>query len=136
MGDDAVLTRPRRSDINKQFKAGPNIRRTRRLYDRISTSKDYKFGELTAFFYYYNEDQDDAWQGDISRDYPTHITEQIKQNVISVLSKVNPDPHAPDPQVSLTFEWYPNDPKGVTMTVDATGNAYTMKISGLRPPPG
>jgi hypothetical protein len=136
MGDDPVLVRPGIPDINGQFTAGKNIRRTRRLYDRIKNRKsegDYNFGELTAFLNNFTEDQDDKWQGDIKRDYPDDkVIEIIKQNVVAVLSKVHPDdPHTP---ISLTIEWYPTDPKGVTMTSDSAGEAYTMKISGFRAP--
>ena len=138
MSDDIILARPGSPDINKQFQAN-KIRRTRRIYDRIKNrnSGDYNFGELTSFFYGYDENQDDSWQGDIKDNYPTHIIEQIKQNVISVLSQVNPNPHAPDPVVSLTFVWDETaTPVGVTMTYDSAHHAYTMKISGLKAPAG
>jgi hypothetical protein len=138
MGDDNALVRPGQRDINGQFRAGTQIRRTRRIYDRIKNrnkSEDYNFGELTSFFHRYDEDQDEAWQRDIKQFYTDedpNIVEKIKQNVITVLSKVNPNDL--NPRTSLTIEWYPNDPKGVTMNVDATGFAYTMKISGFREP--
>ncbi|SRR5713101_3214069 len=133
MGDDIVLVRPGSPDINDQFKAGNKIRRTRRIYDRIKDRNNgsYNFGELTAFFYGYDEDQDDRWQDDIKNNYPTYIIDQIKQNVITVLSKVDPhDPHSP---ISLTFVWS-KGPVGVTMTSDSAGHAYTMTISGLKEP--
>ena len=134
MGDDLVLVRPGSWDINDQFKAGNKIRKTRRIYDRIKDRKngDYNFGELTAFFYRHDEDQDDRWQDDIKNNYPQNITDQIMENVKTVLSKV--DPHDANTPISLTFEWYPADPVGVTMTSDSAGHAYTMKISGLREP--
>jgi len=137
MADDIILTRPGGPDINKQFQAN-KIRRTRRIYDRIKNhnSGDYNFGELTSFFYSYDEDQDDSWQRDIADNYPSHIIEQIKQNVISVLSQVNPNPHAPDPVVSLQFVWDDTPPVGVTMTYDPLHHAYTMKINGLKAPAG
>ncbi len=103
MGDDFVLVRPGSSDINDQFKAGNKIRRTRRIYDRIKdrNNGDYNFGELTSFFYNFTEDQDDSWQDDINNNYPQSIIDQIRQNVITVLSKVDPhDSHTP---ISLTF---------------------------------
>jgi hypothetical protein len=133
MGDDPVLVRPGIPDINDQFTAGKNIRRTRRLYDRIKDRKeDYNFGELTAFLNNFNEDQDDKWQGDIKRSYPEKIVETIKQNVTAVLLKV--DRHDPNTPISLTIEWYPTEPQGVTMTSDPAGKAHTMKISGFRAP--
>jgi hypothetical protein len=134
MGDDPVLVRPGIPDINDQFTAGKNIIRTRRLYDRIKNHNrgDYRFGELTAFLNNFTEDQDDKWQGDIKLSYPDNIIEAIKQNVVAVLSKV--DPHDPHTQISLTIEWYPADPEGVTMTSDSAGEAHTMRISGFRAP--
>jgi hypothetical protein len=135
MGDDLILIRPGKSDINDQFKAGKRIRKTKRIFDAISRGGDYKFGELTAFFYGYDVDEDAAWQDDIKNNYTdmdAKIVEEIKQNVITVLSKV--DPHNPNTRISLTFEWYPANPMGVTMTSDAAGEAYTMKISGFREP--
>lgn len=134
MGDDIVLTRPGSPDINRQFEAGNHIRKTRRLYDRIKNRNngDYNFGELTSFYYGYDEDQDDSWQDDIKNNYPQNIIDQIRQNVIHVLSKVDPhDPHSP---ISLTFYWDETAPVGVTMTPDSAGPAYTMTISGLRKP--
>jgi hypothetical protein len=133
MGDDFVLVRPGSSDINDQFKAGNNIRRTRRIYDRIKdrNNGEYNFGELTSFFYSFTEDQDDSWQDDINNNYPPNIIDQIRQNVINVLSNV--DPHDANTPISLTFIWKAG-PVGVTMTVDAAGHAYTMTISGLMAP--
>jgi hypothetical protein len=137
MGDDFALTRPGINDINDQFKAGKKIRKTKRIFDAINRNGDYKFGELTAFFYGYDVDEDAAWQDDIKNNYTDmdpNIVEKIKQNVKDVLSKVDPtDPHT---RISLTFEWHPADPKDVTMTSDAAGEAYTMKISGFRKPAG
>lgn len=124
---------PGQRDINNHFTAGVAIRRTRRIYDRISNDKkDYKFGELTSLFMRYDEDQDETWQQQITQFYKQEYIDAIKENVIAVLSRVNPAD--PNPQVSLTFEWV--DPKGpakVTMTND--GNAYKITISGLRAPP-
>ena len=134
MGDDIVLVRPGSPDINDQFKAGNKIRRTRRIYDRIKDRNNgsYNFGELTAFFYGYDEDQDNSWQDDINTHYPSSIVDQIRQNVITVLSKVDPqDSHTP---ISLTFKWNPTGPVGVTMTSDSAGHAHTMTISGLYEP--
>jgi hypothetical protein len=133
MGDDIVLTRPGSPDINKQFQAGNHIRKTRRIYDRIKNRNngDYNFGELTSFFYGFDEDQDDSWQDDIKNNYPQNIIDQITQNVITVLSKV--DPHDANTPISLTFIWTPG-PMGVTMTSDSAGHAYTMTISGLKEP--
>ena len=135
MSDDDILTRPGGPDINDQYKAGNKIRRTRRIYDRIKTrtNGDYNFGELTAFFQGYDEDQDERWQDELTTHYTDpHIVDQIKQNVIFVLSKVDPhDPHTP---FSLTFVWDEAAPPGVTMTSDAAGHAYTMKISGFKAP--
>jgi hypothetical protein len=135
MGDDNILTRPGSPDINKQFQAGNNIRKTRRIYDRIKdrNNGEYNFGELTSFFYGYDEDQDDGWQDDIKNNYPQNYIDQIRENVITVLSKV--DPHDANTPISLTFIWTAG-PVGVTMTVDAAGHAYTMTISGLMPPSG
>ena len=131
MGDDLILTRPGSSDINKQFTAGKAIRKTKRIFDAINKGNDYTFGELTAFFYSYDVDEDNAWQDEIKNNYPSNITDQIKQNVITVLSRVDVnDAHTP---ISLTFVWAAG-PVGVTMTVDATGNAYTMTITGLLEP--
>ena len=132
MGDDIVLTRPGQQNINDQFKAGKKIRKTKRIFDAINREGDYTFGELTAFFYGYDVDEDAAWQQDIENSYPKNYAKDIKDNVIKVLDRV--DPHDPNTRISLKFEWYPNDPKGVTMT--QAGDAYTMKISGLRPPAG
>lgn len=121
---------PGKRDINIQFQAGAPIRRTRRIYDRISNNKDYRFGELTSLFMRYDEDQDDAWQNEIKNNYQTQYTDKIKEYVIAVLSKVDLNP-----RVSLTFEWVdPKGPKDVTMT--QAGDAYTITISGLRAPPG
>jgi len=134
MGDDIVLVRPGSPDINDQFKAGNKIRRTRRIYDRIKerNNGDYNFGELTSFFYNFTEDQDDSWQDDINNNYPQYIIDQIRKNVITVLSKVDPhDSHTP---ISLTFVWDTTSPVGVTMTSDSAGHAYTMTISGLKEP--
>src|SRR5262245_21877343 len=133
MGDDIVLVRPGGPDINNQFTAGRKIRMTRRIYNSIKdpATGHYKFGELTAFFYAYDVDQDDAWQDDIRNNYPAHIINQIRDNVITVLSKVNPsDPNTP---ISLKFKWV-TGAIGVTMTVHAAGHAHTMIISGLREP--
>ena len=81
MGDDLVLTRPGKPDINDQFTAGNNIRKTRRIYDRIKdhNAGHYNFGELTAFFYGFNENQDNAWQDDIKNNYRPNVIDQIKQ---------------------------------------------------------
>jgi hypothetical protein len=134
MGDDIILTRPGSPDINKQFQAGNHIRKTRRIYDRIKNRNngDYNFGELTSFFYGYDENQDDSWQDDIKNNYPQNIIDQIRQNVITVLSKV--DPHDANTPISLTFIWDPTGALGVTMTSDSAGYAYTMTISGLKAP--
>jgi hypothetical protein len=123
---------PGKRDINGHFQAGAPIRRTRRIYDRISNNKDYKFGELTSLFLRYDEDQDDTWQNEIKSNYDQEYIDAIKGHVVAVLSKVDPkDPNSP---VSLTFEWHPKGPAGVTMT--QAGDAYTITISGLREPPG
>jgi hypothetical protein len=120
---------PGKRDINGHFQAGAPIRRTRRIYDRISNNKDYKFGELTSLFLRYDEDQDDAWQNEIKSNYKQEYIDAIKGYVITVLSKVDPTDH--NPQVSLTFEWVdPTGPAKVTMT--QAGDAYTITISGLR----
>jgi hypothetical protein len=134
MGDDVILTRPGGPDINKQFQAGNNIRRTRRIYDRIKDrgNGEYNFGELTSFFYGYDEDQDASWQDDINNNYPQNYIDQIRENVIAVLSKV--DPHDANTPISLTFIWDETAPVGVAMTVNSTGFAYTMTISGLKKP--
>jgi hypothetical protein len=120
---------PGKRDINNHFQAGAPIRRTKRIYDRISNNKDYKFGELTSLFMRYDEDQDDVWQNEIKNNYTPGYIDMIKGHVIHVLSQVDHNP-----QVSLTFEWHPTDPPNVTRTQD--GNAYTIKISGMREPPG
>jgi hypothetical protein len=123
---------PGKRDINNHFQAGAPIRRTRRIYDRISNKKDYKFGELTSLFMRYDEDQDDAWQNEIKSNYGPEYIDAIKGHVITVLSRV--DPTVQNPQVSLKFEWVdPTGPAKVTMTQD--GDAYTITISGLRAPP-
>jgi hypothetical protein len=125
---------PGKRDINNHFQAGAPIRRTRRIYDRISNDKDkdYKFGELTSLFMRYDEDQDDAWQNQIKSYYEQPYIDEIKGHVITVLSRV--DPTIQNPQVSLKFEWVdPNGPAKVTMT--QSGDAYTITISGLRAPP-
>ena len=127
MSDDFVLTRPGQQNINDQFKAGKKIRKTKRIFDAINRNGDYTFGELTAFFYGYDVDEDAAWQDDIKNNYRPDIRDKIKQNVITVLNRV--DPHDPHTQISLTFVWKTGQP-GVTMTLDATGNAYTMTITG------
>ena len=124
---------PSKQNINGQFQAGAPIRRTRRIYDRISNNnKDYKFGELTSFYMRYDEDQDDAWQKEIKTYYtqPEYI-DAIKEYVMTVLSKVHPTD--PNPPVSLTFEWVSGSP---SVTMSHTGDAYTITISGLRAPPG
>ena len=124
---------PGQRDINNHFAAGAPIRRTRRIYDRISNNKDYKFGELTSLFLRYDEDQDDVWQREIKSNYKQEYIDEIKEYVIAVLSKV--DPTDLNSQVSLTFEWvHPKGPAKVTMT--QTGDAHTITISGLRAPPG
>ena len=132
MGDDIVLVRPGSPNINDQFKAGAKIRKTRRLYDRIKdrTTGKYNFGELTAFFYDYDEDQDDAWQDDIRNNYPPDIIAQIRDHVITVLKKV--DPHNPQPPQSLTFKWDPNGPARVELT--QAGDAHTITIYALMAP--
>jgi hypothetical protein len=125
---------PGKRDINVQFQAGAPIRRTRRIYDRISNNKDYRFGELTSLFMRYDEDQDDAWQNEIKNNYQAQYTDKIKEYVIEVLSKV--DPKDLNPKVSLTFEWVdPTGPKK-DVTLTKAGDAYTITISGLRAPPG
>jgi hypothetical protein len=119
---------PGKRDINNQFSAGAAIRRTKRIYERISIDKkDYKFGQLTSLFMRYDEDQNDVWQQQIDHNYGQEYAEKIKENVIEVLSRVSlKDPN----QVSLTFEWVdPTGPKKVTMT--HVGEAYTITISGL-----
>ena len=121
---------PGKRDINNHFQAGAPIRRTRKIYDRISNNKDYKFGELTSLFMRYDEDQDDAWQNEINGNYRQEYIDAIKGYVITVLSRVHPTD--PNPQVSLTFEWV-DGPAKVTMT--QAGDAYTITISGLRAPP-
>jgi hypothetical protein len=137
MADDNFLARPGGPDINDQFKAGNKIRRTRRIYDRIKnrTNGDYNFGELTAFFHRYDEDEDERWQDDIDVHYRQKhqdVVDQIRRNVITVLSKVDPhDSHTP---ISLTFVWDEAGQPGVTMTADAAGHAHTMKITGLKAP--
>jgi hypothetical protein len=129
MADDILLVRPGKRDINGQFTAGAKIRKTRRLFDRVSTNGDYKFGELTSFFFRYDEDQDDAWQDDIKNNYPQDVIDKIRRNVITVLSKVDPhDPHTP---ISLTFDWK-NGPADVTMT--QVGDAHTITIYGMKEP--
>ena len=134
MADDFVLTRPGKKDINDQFTAGKNINRSRRLSDRISVKGDYNFGELTAFFFKYDEDQAESWRDDIKNHYTDQqIVDQIKQNVISVLLKVV-DPRDPNTPISLRFEWDEAGGAGVTMTSDAAGHAHTMKISGFKEP--
>jgi hypothetical protein len=130
MGDDFVLTRPGSTDLNNQFKAGKKIRKTKRIYDAINKGGDYKFGELTAFFYGYDVDEDDAWQDDIKNNYPQNVIDDIKNFVISVLDKV--DPHDPNTRISLKFEWNPQGPPKATLT--QTGDAYTITIYGLREP--
>jgi hypothetical protein len=124
---------PRKRDINGHFQAGAPIRRTRRIYDRISNEKGgYKFGELTSFFLRYDEDRDDVWQHEITSNYDRVYTDLIKGHVIDVLSRVNPTDH--NPRVSLTFKWVdPTGPASVTMT--QAGDACTITISGLRAPP-
>ena len=134
MGDDLILTRPGSSDINKQFTAGKAIRKTKRIFDAINKSNDYTFGELTAFFYSYDVDEDNAWQDEIKNNYPSNITDQIKQNVITVLSRVDVnDAHTP---ISLTFYW---DPKpgpngGPDAVLTQAGDAYTITIYQLMEP--
>ena len=133
MADDSVLRYAGKPDINDQFKAGPKIRKTRRLYDRIKDGNgDYRFGELTAFFYKFDEDDDDIWQSDIKNKYPKWVRDQIKQTVIQVLSQV--DPHDTNPQVSLEFEWSSGGPVGVATSYDQANHAYKIKISGLPGP--
>jgi hypothetical protein len=125
---------PGKRDINIHFQAGAPIRRTRRIYDRISNNKDYKFGELTSLFMRYDEDQDDAWQAEIKNNYKQEYIDAIKRHVITVLSRV--DPTDQNPQVSLTFEWV-DDPTGkAKVTMTQAGDAYTITISGLPAPPG
>jgi len=126
MGDDIVLVRPGKPNLDNQFKAGANIRKTRRLYDRIKdrNSGKYNFGELTAFFYKYDEDQDDAWQDDIRNNYDPGVVGQIRDHVITVLEKV--DPHDHNPRISLTFEWDSHGPARAELT--NTGDAYTITI--------
>ena len=124
---------PSKRDINNHFSAGAPIRRTRRIYDRISNNKDYKFGELTSLFLRYDEDQDAVWQYQITNNYDQVYTDLIKKYVIEVLSMVNPTDLSS--RVSLTFEWVdPTGPAKVTMT--HAGDAYTITISGLSAPPG
>jgi hypothetical protein len=124
---------PGKRDINNHFSAGAPIRRTRRIYDRISNNKDYKFGELTSLFLRYDEDQDAVWQDQITSNYDYAYTDLIKKYVIEVLSMV--DPTDLNSQVSLTFEWV--DPKGpASVTMTQANDAYTITISGLRAPPG
>jgi hypothetical protein len=128
---------PSQRDINNHFSAGAPIRRTRRIYDRISNNKDYKFGELTSLFLRYDEDQDDVWQTQIrSNGYNQVYTDLIKKYVIEVLSMVNPTDLKS--QVSLTFVWINptgNPPGTAPVTLSQTGDAYTITISGLRAPP-
>jgi hypothetical protein len=136
MGDDILLVRPGKVDINGQFTAGAQIRRTRRIYDRIKdrSSGQYNFGELTAFFYNYSEDQDDAWQDEINNNYPSPVIDKIRAQVISVLEKVDPkDTKCP---ISLTFYW---DPKpgpngGPDAVLTQAGDAYTITIYQLMEP--
>ena len=122
---------PGKRDINNHFREGAPIRRTRRIYDRISNNKDYKFGELTSLFMRYDEDQDDVWQYEIKSNYGQEYIDTIKEHVKTVLYKV--DPAVPNSHVSLTFEWHPEDPPKVTMT--HAGGDYTITISGLSAPP-
>ncbi|WP_439407367.1 hypothetical protein ACNJX9_39060 [Bradyrhizobium sp. DASA03076] len=135
MGDDILLVRPGKVDINGQFTAGAKIRRTRRLYDRIKdASGKYNFGELTAFFYGYDEDQDAAWQDDIRNNYPPNVIDKIRDHVVTVLLKVDPkDIHTP---ISLNFVWDPNaGPNGgADAVLTQVGNAHTITIYGLMEP--
>ena len=124
---------PSQRDINNHFQAGAPIRRTRRIYDRISNNKDYKFGELTSLFLRYDEDQDAVWQYQITSNYDHVYTELIKKYVIEVLSKV--DLTDLKSQVSLTFVWV-NPTGSPSVTMAQAGDAYTITISGLRAPPG
>src|SRR5271154_4968670 len=124
MGGDNV---PGKRQFNGHFKAGAPISRTRRIFNRISTNKDYKFGELTSLFLRFDEDQDDAWQSEINHYYKLDHIEAIKGYVMTVLRDQAPE-------VSLAFEWV--DPKGLAkVTMSKTGDAYTITIHGLRAPP-
>jgi hypothetical protein len=135
MGDDVLLVRPGKVDINGQFTAGAKIRRTRRLYDRIKDSTgEYKFGELTAFFYDFTEDQDDAWQDDIVNNYQATVTAKIRDQVVTVLLKV--DPHDVNTPISLTFVWNPNPGPngGQDAVLTQAGDAHTITIyQGMAP---
>jgi len=128
---------PTQRDINHHFSAGAPIRRTRRIYDRISNNKDYKFGELTSLFLRYDEDEDAVWQNQItSNGYNQGYTDLIKKYVIEVLSMV--DPTDLKSQVSLTFVWINptgNPPGTAPVTLSQTSDAFTITISGLRAPP-
>jgi len=128
MGDDVVLTRPGKPNLDDQFKAGANIRRTRRLYDRIKDANGkYKFGELTAFYNRYNEDQDDAWQDDILNNYSDAVIRQIRNHVVTVLEKVNPHNH--NPSISLTFRWDPHGPARAELTQNGDAHVITIYAS-------
>ena len=120
---------PGKRDINNHFQAGAPIRRTRKIYDRISNNKDYKFGELTSLFMRYDEIQDDAWQNEINGNYRRNTLMRSRDTLLQSCPGYIDGSH---PQVSLTFEWV-DGPAKVTMT--QAGDAYTITISGLRAPP-
>jgi hypothetical protein len=121
-----------RPDINAQFTAA-NIRKTLADYNEIKERDgDYTFGELTAKFYNFDADANDAWEADINEAYPEDVQDEIKRHIIHALT--HRDQHDHEDPIPLTIKWSGGTKRGVVATYDPSGPSYKIEITGYLAP--
>jgi hypothetical protein len=119
-------------DINDQFTAGKNIKKTLHEYNEVKRPDgDYTFGALTAKFYNLDPSVTEAWEYDLNKEYPNDVQEEIKRHIIHALTHRNH--HGHDDPIPLTIKWS-SGPKAIVCTYNPSGPSYKIEIVGYLSP--
>jgi hypothetical protein len=122
---------PGRPDINAQFTAD-NIRKTLADFKAVeSRDGDYQFGALTAKFYKLTASETEAWEGDLAKEYPKDVQDEIKRHIIHALT--HKDHHGHESPIPLTIKWSAGA-KAVAVTYNPSGPSYKIEIFGFLSP--
>ena len=125
---------PGQKDVNDAF-SPPNLPRTKREFQTLKDSGNYRFGALMPWFCGLNPVQTRMWETEVANYYPPAIQHEVERVVEAAL--LHKDEHGLEMPIPIKWSWDTAGQPSVATTFDAsdpTKPFYSVKIVGCRAP--
>jgi hypothetical protein len=126
---------PGKADINETF-SKKNLTRTKKLYEKLVKSGQYRFGDLTASFCGLDQNQENIWLKEVADFYPPDVQREIIRTVDAAL--LHKDDKGAEVSVPVEFRWggelSNGKTQGIRATYDPSGPSYLIEIVGYPSP--